>query len=199
MTDSLFLPFTPVGRARELRAIEVKSKLGVAEYDPVDPFQVLDGVPARLIGEDCLEQCSETTRKCLLADHSDTWSAVCYGCIGGAGEALILLNPTHHPNRQRVSLMEEIVHILLDHPPTELVFDGDGFWTRPFDSVMEKEAYSVGAACIIPYRTLFNWIRTEGADPRAMAQRFGVSTQYVEFRVRDAGLYRVYKKARAAS
>jgi IrrE N-terminal-like domain len=197
MTDNLFLPFTPVGRARELSAIKVKESLGLSPYEAVDPYAVLESVPARLLDVDCLDACSQSARTTLLHDEADAWSAVCFGRIGCEGEAPILLNPTHHPHRQRVSLMEEIVHLILNHPPTELVFDDSRTWSRPFNSSVENEAYSVGAACIIPYRTLFNWIRGEGADLSTMVERFGVSSQYVEFRVRDAGLYRMYKKARA--
>jgi hypothetical protein len=189
----LFLPFTAAGKKTEMRAIEAKEILGLGPYDPVDPYTVLDRVPARLLDSSILEHCPDSSRRTLLESHPDEWSGVGYGRVGADGEALILLNPTHHPHRQKVTLMEEILHVIFNHPMTELTFGAKPF-ARSFDSAVEKEAYGVGAACIIPYRSLFRLVNDEHRTSREISELFGVSRDYCEFRIKDAGLYRVYKK-----
>jgi hypothetical protein len=195
MTNSqtnYFLPFTPEGKATELQAIHVKDELGVAPDDPVDPYAVLPAVPARLIDPDELRSESAATADALFEECTGEWSAIGYGTSPVTGESLILVNPSHHLHRQRVSLMEEEVHIVLDHPKTELHLpNGDG-WSRPYDHDVEDEAYTVGAACILPYKPLFNAVNYSGETVNAIAARFGVSVDYVRFRIKRAGLSRVY-------
>jgi len=189
----LFLPFTPAGKATEQRAIQAKEMLGLGPYDSIDPFSVLERVPARLLNASVLNRCSEMNRRVLLESASKDWSGIGYGKIGADGEALILINPNHHPHRQKVTLMEEILHVLFDHPKTELAV-GYPNWKRPYDSKIEKEAYGVGAACIIPYRSLFRLVNDQHKAVAEISSEFAVSEEYCYFRIKDAGLYRVYQK-----
>ena len=107
---------------------------------------------------------------------------------------MILLNPGHHHHRQRASLMEEVVHIVSGHPKVPLRF-GDGAWKRPFEKEVEDEAFNVGAACIVPYKLLFNAVKNEGLSASEIASQYVVSVAYVTFRIKRAGLYRVYQKS----
>lgn len=186
----LFLPFTDRGEETERAAIALKRRLGVGVYDPVDPFAVLTSVPARLLD---FNRLPEEVRKELTDCDDDAWSAIGYGTSPDDGHELILLNPKHHEHRQRASLMEELVHIHLDHPKVTLAFNGK-HWSRPYNDAIEDEAFNVGAACIIPYKPLFNAIRYRGATDEELAARFVVSRAYVRYRIKRAGLYGVYKK-----
>lgn len=194
----LFLPFTPNGKSTELRAIEVKRLLGTGVYASVDPYLALARVPARLVGSRTLKQLPELVRQNLCSDEV---SAIGLGVLPATGEWLIYLNPTHAPTRQKVSLMEELVHIALRHPPTELTFDDSGSvrWKRPFNKAVEDEAFCVGAACIVPYRALFNAIKQEGLSIAELAMRFGVSEECAWYRVKRAGLTNVYKSLHRAA
>lgn len=193
--SSLFLPFTKSGKAIELRAIEAKEKLGFSPYDVIDPEQILDRVPARLIDPLSLQQASPQVAAVLLKNAASEWSAICFGRSPGNGDFLILVNPTHHSNRRRVSLMEEIIHITLDHPMTELVFGDSGTtWIRPFAKDVEDEAYTAGAACILPYRFLFRLVNDLHQPAAAIAQERQVSEEYVIFRIKRAGLMRIYSE-----
>lgn len=186
----MFLPFTPKGKETEKTAVEVKRKLGLGPYDAVDPFEVLPSVPARLIDAAILPLELRST----LCQHSEqAWSAIGYGRSPADGHEMILLNPEHHPHRQKASLMEELVHILLNHPKVPLLFDGDE-WKRPFDASVEDEAFNVGAACLIPYRSLFNAVRYRHSTTAELADTYGVSVAYVDYRIKRAGLHRVYRK-----
>lgn len=164
----LFLPFTPNGERTERAAIAVKRHLKLPADAPVDPFAVLPDVPARLVDVPLLDSA-------LLTEHVDGWSGLGFGC-GPSGEELIALNPTHAETRQRATLMEEIVHIVLDHPKTTLTVSTGAISGRPISAIdphdalpsraakrasartftesVEDDAYNTGAACVVPYRAL---------------------------------------------
>lgn len=195
-STSLFLPFTKQGKATELRAIEAKAKLGLGPYDAVDPDSILERVPGRLIDPASIRSASPELAERLFERARDEWSAIGFGRATPTGEHLILVNPRHHPHRQRVSLMEEIVHIVFDHPKTKLMFSmaGNGSWVRPFDSDVEDEAYTVGSACILPYRFLFQAVNDHHRSAREISEELRVSQEYVAFRIKRAGLQRIYAK-----
>ena len=189
----MFLPFSVAGKAIELKAVRVKERLGLHPSDALDPYAVLSRVPARLV-DPAIFADAPAVRRLLFQTHTETWSAIGLMRSPATGEELILLNPTHHRHRQRVSLMEEIVHVILDHPRTELTFaQGNGAWVRHFQASVEDEAYCVGAACILPWPELFAAVSGDGEHVSTIAERYQVSTQYVQYRIRKAGLSRVYE------
>jgi IrrE N-terminal-like domain len=198
MTPRPFLPFTANGKATELTAIAVKQRLGLGPQAAVDPFQVLPQVPARLFDADELRRHSPVLACALFTEHANAWDAVGLGNIGAEGEALILLNPTPAATRQRASLMEEVVHIVLDHPKTVLTGMtpdiGATAWTRPYDPAVEDEAYNVGAACLLPYPALFDAVNRRHEHANVIATRSGVSVDHAMYRIKRAGLSRIYNK-----
>ena len=193
--SQLFLPFVPSGKAIELQAIEVKERLRLGPYASVDPEGILERLPARLLGETDFPGLSEAAHAAQFAPGGEV-SASGFGRSPATGEHLILVNPAHHHHRRRVSLMEEIVHITLGHSLTTITVESGktGRATRSYDGAVEEEAYAVGAACIIPYRTLFNAVRDDHAQASHIAEQFNVSEQYAIFRIRKAGLAKVYAK-----
>jgi hypothetical protein len=186
-----FLPFTPNGRTTELTAIRVKQKLGLGAYAGVDPIRVLPRVPGRILEETTIACFPDHVRQALFSDEV---SAIGYGMSPVTGEWLIFVNPTQAPTRQKVSLMEEIVHISLGHPKTELSLAPDGRikWKRPYNKAVEDEAFCVGAACVIPYKALFFAIKREHLNVADLAAKYGVSEECVRYRIKRAGLARVY-------
>ncbi len=193
---TLFLPFTPNGQATERRAIEVKEHLGLGAYDAVDPELALATISACLVDPQLISTSCPVAASVLFGTARDEWSAVCFGKSPCDGREMILLNPTHHEHRKRASLMEEIVHLVLDHPRTQLGVGnvGSKISLRSYDEGVEDEAYNVGAACLIPYRELFHAVKTVGDTAAKIAGRHKVSKAYVDFRIRRSGLSRVYQK-----
>lgn len=191
-----FLPFTPNGRATELIAIDLKQRLGLDPDASVDPYGVLDRVPARLVGVEELRDAAPAAAAHLFGPGRGEWSAVCLGASPTTGVFEILVNPTHHVHRRRASLMEEIVHVLRDHPKTVLSLDGAsvGERGRSYNGAVEDEAYCVGAACIIPYPRLFQAVHHNGETMAAIGVAAQVSEDYVAYRIKRAGLSRVYAK-----
>lgn len=196
--DGRFLPFSPNAAATERQAIRVKARLGLNASTPVDPYAVLRRVPARLLSP---HEFPASVREVLFERQTGDWSAVGFGCSPTTGEALLLVNPVHHPHRQRASLMEEIVHVVLDHPKTEITLGagGGGVWVRAYNGDVEDEAFSVGAACILPWPELFAAVSDRGESTATIAQRYSVSEAYARFRVQRAGLWAVYKARQSAS
>ncbi len=191
-----FLPFTPNGKAIELVAIEMKKRLGLDAEASVDPYDVLDRVPARLVDVEELRIAAPAVAAQLFGSGRDEWSAVCFGAAPKTGVFDILVNPTHHVHRRRASLMEEIVHVLRKHPMTVLSLNGatTGVSVRSYNPAIEDEAYCVGAACIIPYPHLFHAVHDNGANIAEIAAVTQVSVDYVAYRIKRAGLSRVYAK-----
>jgi uncharacterized protein DUF955 len=196
---SLFLPFTPNGKATELLAIEVKKRLDLGPAAAVDPVDVLPRVPARLVEpRELWKGCPETARR-LFVEYGEQWSGIGLGESPDDGASLILLNPSHAMTRRRATLMEEIVHIVLKHPKSALTRASvRNPWKRSHDADVEDEAFAVGAACLLPYPEMFRAIRHAHETAASIAARFGVSLQCVEFRIKRAGLSNVYRKRCAA-
>jgi hypothetical protein len=192
---ALFLPFTPNGKATELLAIDVKRRVGIPPDAAVDPLAILPRVPARLVEpRELWERCPRVARV-LFVDEVDCWSGIGYGESPADGVSMILLNPLHALTRRRATLMEEIVHIVRIHPKSTIVIgSGPVAPTRSYDRDREDEAFTVGAACLLPYPELFRAIRDSHETGQSIAERFGVSLQYVEFRIKRAGLARIYNK-----
>jgi Zn-dependent peptidase ImmA (M78 family) len=177
-----------------LRAIELKRGIGVGADAAVDPRAALPLVPARLLAPQELREANAELARLLFEELALEWSGLGFGKSPADGVALILLNPSHPSTRQRATLMEEIAHILLQHPKTTLqhLSDTKG-WRRTHNAAVEDEAFSVGAACLIPYPDLFHAIRDAHETVSSLALRFGVSDEYILFRIKRAGLYRVYR------
>jgi len=191
---ALFLPFTPHGRTTELLAIEVKERLGFAPDQAIDPLLALDRIPARLIDARSLWDRAPQLARALFIEHPWDWSGIGFGKSPDDGMELVLLNPAHAVTRRRASLMEEIVHIVLNHTKSCLRSDASGVWQRSHDKEIEDDAFTIGAACLIPYAELFHAVRDAHESAEAIASRLTVSTDYVEFRIKRAGLFGVYRK-----
>jgi hypothetical protein len=191
----MFVPFTPVGKSIEAKAIALKQRVALPWYEPVDPLAMLALVPATLWLEADFRRIDPRLADALFIRAVEDWSAF---AIPGNDEdrpPTIVLNSRHAETRRRASLMEEIVHLMLGHPPSQLVPTASGIAiTRTFDEKVELEAYDVGSACLVPYRSLFQAIRYEGVPADVLANRFGVSEDLVRYRIKRAGLSAVYRK-----
>ncbi len=193
--SALFLPFTPKGKSAELLAIQVKKHLSLEPTSLVDPMSVLERVPARLVDQRELWGRDPQTARALLVDCRAHWSGIGFGISPDDGAWLILLNPSHALTRRRATLMEEIVHIVLDHPMTRIILNhAIGVSKRTHDSRLEDEAFNVGAACLLPFPELFHALHDAHETAVSIAERNGLSVQYVEYRINRSGLYAMYRK-----
>ncbi|MEO1530081.1 MAG: ImmA/IrrE family metallo-endopeptidase [Planctomycetota bacterium] len=115
------------------------------------------------------------------------WSGMTVPCDG---HFVVLLNGSHSPRRNAVTLMEEYFHILLNHKPTVIkVCELTGILIREFDRSKEDEAYSSAAASLVPYRKLKSLV-TKGHRVQQIADFFEVSSDLIQFRLKTCKLYR---------
>ncbi len=191
------LPPTPKGRHHELRARGLREFAGLTRDDQrLDPFTLARYAKLLVASIEEIEALSEAARKHLIGDGRDAWSGGAASRTLPDGSRLIILNPTHGRNRQNATLMEEICHVFLGHRPTRLVVRRapDGSITaRDYDHAIEEEAYSTGAAALVPYTALRRMVE-RGMTSRAIARHFYVSVALVEYRIKVSRLWEVYKE-----
>jgi hypothetical protein len=189
--ESQFLPFIG-GEATqiELWASAGKRCFGVPTSAALDPWAAAERVGIRVLGQAHFDALDPLIREPLIAD-SAAWSG---GAVRCEDDFLVILNPLHDRTRQRATLAEELTHIAMGHEPS---FLDPMAGTRTHNEEIEKQAYEVGGAMLLPYGQLF-W-RVKGRSTcRAIAERYEVSDAFVRYRINRCGLRRMYDKAVAA-
>jgi hypothetical protein len=188
-SEEAFVPFIG-GEAERIErcAIAAKRCLGVAAGVALDPWAAAAKVQVEVRGDEFFAALPEDERRQVLEVGGQCWSA---GTIIGGGHAIVFLNPTHDPHRQKATLAEELAHIVMGHPPSR-IDPATGF--RTYDGDVESEAYGVGGAMILPYGQLFRLVK-QCVAAAVIAQRYEVSERFANYRINRAGLRRLYAKS----
>lgn len=192
-------PPTPKGRRYETRAIGLRQFAGLTnDEQALNPFELARAARLFVATFDQVEPLlSESARKQLLGDGKDKWSGGAASQTLPSGERLIILNPTHGKARMKATLMEEISHLFLGHKPSRLQIerrDKSGkIIARDFHADIEEEAYSTGAAALVPFTGLRRMVR-KGMTSREIARHFDVSVALVEYRIKISRLWDLYKE-----
>ncbi|HZT71433.1 MAG TPA: ImmA/IrrE family metallo-endopeptidase [Terriglobia bacterium] len=175
----------------EQLALGIRRDMGLAPHAPLPPSSLAQYLNVELwtphdvpgLPKDALDQ--------LLYHDPDGWSAV--SCFVN-GRAVIIYNPRHSSGRQSSDLGHELAHIILEHQPSKLVLSYDGSITmRSFDEKQEEEANWLGWCLLLPRQALVQAIKSR-LKKAEIAQRWGVSEQLVEFRIRMTGVRVQYGK-----
>jgi len=191
MSTAYFLPFSANARDVEVRAIEIKRAYEFGPYDMIDPVVLADRMEVPLVAPVWFDRLPASVAEQLLGPLAGTWSA---GSLPVAGRLHVLLNPRHGQARQNITLMEELVHEALGHPPSTLTREGS-IAIRTCRREVEEEAYAVAAALLMPYRSTFNHVNS-GLPIEALPAGAEVSLDCRQFRVKTAGLWRLYSARR---
>ncbi len=101
---------------------------------------------------------------------------------------LVLYNDAHRTTRVRATLMEELFHIRLNHPRSQIRLLSPSPTGRTYDGQVESAAYGSGAAALVPYAALKKMIGA-GATASMVARTFEVSSDLVNFRMKVTRLY----------
>jgi Zn-dependent peptidase ImmA (M78 family) len=92
--------------------------------------------------------------------------------------------------------MEEVCHVFLGHKANRLAVvaksNRGNTVARDYNDSDEEAAYAIGAAALVPYAALRRYVQ-EGKTSRAIARRFQVSRQLVEYRIKVSRLWSEYK------
>jgi hypothetical protein len=186
--EEVFVPFVGGEPERiERCAVAAKRCLGVTANAALDPWAAAAGVGIDVRGKEFFAALPIAEQRQALEVGGHCWSA---GTIIGGGAAIIFLNPTHDPHRQKATLAEELAHIVMGHPPSR-IDPTTGF--RTYDADVEGEAYGVGGAMILPYGHLFGLVK-QGVSAAVIAGRYDVSERFANYRINRAGLRRMYAK-----
>jgi Predicted Zn peptidase len=191
------LPPTRKGRNYEIKAMGLRDFAGLKRDDePLNPFELARYAKLLVVSFEQIEPfLSEETRRHLLIDGKNAWSGGACSQALPDGRKLIVLNPTHGENRQNATLMEEICHVFLGHKPSKLAIKSFNKQGKPiareYQAEVEEEAYSVGAAALVPYSALRRMVY-QGKTSREIARHFNVSRELVEYRIKVSRLWEVY-------
>jgi Zn-dependent peptidase ImmA (M78 family) len=110
---------------------------------------------------------------------------------------VIVLNQTHPSTRRRVTLMEELVHIWLNHKPSTVSLNPFELERhRTYNSKQESEAYGVAAAALVPYEELRQKVLEQGLTKEAIAAYYEVSPRLVQYRMQITYIWRTLKSRR---
>ena len=178
----------------ELKALGLRDFARVRSDQPLNPFDLARFANLIVIRFEQIEGLSEVAREHLLGSASEAWSGG--ACTLPNGMKLVILNPTHGRSRTNATLMEEICHVFLDHQPNRLSIvtkDERGkVMNRDYRKADEEEAYSVGAAALVPYAALKKML-LQGWTSKNIASHFRVSWELVEYRMKVTHLWQEYK------
>lgn len=192
------LPPTRKGRHFEIRAIGLRDFAGLTrDDDKLNPFELARYAKLLVASFEQIEPfLSEDTKKHLLGEGKDAWSGGACSQTLPDGKKLIILNPTHGENRQNATLMEEICHVFMGHKPSRLQVENRNkegkIIARDYNHDIEEEAYSIGAAALVPYSALKRFVE-QGKTSREIARHFNVSRELVEYRIKVSRLWETYK------
>jgi IrrE N-terminal-like domain len=192
------LPPTKKGRNYEIRAMGLRDFARLRRDDErLNPFELARYAKLLVVTFEQIEPfLTDETRAHLIGDGKDKWSGGACSQALPDGRKLIVLNPTHGANRQNATLMEEVSHVFLGHKPSKLAVTTYNKFgkaiAREYQADIEEEAYSVGAAALVPFSALRRMVN-QGKTSREIARHFNVSRDLVEYRMKVSRLWEDYK------
>lgn len=193
------LPPTQKGRHHEIRALGLRQFAGLRRDDErLDPFELARFAKLFVASYADIEPLlSDETKAHLIGEGKNAWSGGAASQTLPDGRRLIILNPTHGKNRQNATLMEEVCHVFLGHKPSRLAIekrDRSGkIIARDYNHAIEEEAYSTGAAALVPFTSLKRMV-SNGRTINEIARHFEVSRALVEYRIKVSRLWDLYKE-----
>jgi hypothetical protein len=164
-------------------ALQVRSFAAVGLSAKLDPFALADSLKIQVVYLKDLVGLSDLYRARL--ESADDWSGGATSDLGD-GSHVVVLNHRHSAGRQAATLMEEVCHILLGHKMSGITPNQAS--GRSYNFNIEEEAYAVGAAALVPYRPLRDFLASD-YPVRDIASHFGVTKSLVVYRSRGLQLY----------
>jgi transcriptional regulator with XRE-family HTH domain len=182
----------------EQTAERFRKELGLKPNQPLDSLSLsVQGVKIYRL---CETRCIDVpVVKRLAKQACDEWSAMSVPVSTSEDKWAVLLNDCHTKERQRVTLLEEIWHILCGHKLTKIAKVA-GSYGRTYDKVEEHDAYYLASACLLPKGAVLAAVRSK-QNSHAIAVKFGTSSELVDYRIKRLGLWREHmgKKIEIAS
>jgi transcriptional regulator with XRE-family HTH domain len=171
----------------EEAAERFRADLGLAHDEPLDSLRIeVDGIRVIPVGKtDCLDA---RTVSQLRRDAGGEWSAMSVPLDAEDETWAVLLNDSHTVERQRVTVLEELWHILLGHKLTKIARVADAYG-RTYDKTEEHDAYYLASATLLPKAAIIDAV-SKNRSSEQIARVFGTSSELVDYRIKRLGLWR---------
>jgi hypothetical protein len=176
-------------RYLEEQAMLLRQRVNVSPLEPFDPRLLVDQAKLELAyPKDVADLPSEILHYMSNTDPK-AWSGI--GRPLPNGQLLVLLHPGMTPERESVTIMEEVAHVHFGHQPSELIADPTGFEKRKYNKQIEQEAYWTAGAVLLPSKAvaLAVW---RGQTAEDLAVDYNVSVELAEMRIKTLGLWSHY-------
>lgn len=169
------------GKARqcEIKAVRIRKYMKLSPYQQLDPQELATKLGMQIISLNELPESANLIVKQLLLNNVNSWSGSSTGQLPD-GSIFIVLNPAQSKGRRNATLMEEICHVLLGHKKSQLFYSL--YEGRDYNQTIEDEAFSVGAAALLPFEALSFHLKS-GTSEDQIARKFGVTKSLVRYRV----------------
>lgn len=188
-----FLPFSQKAKVWEPIATQLRQLSGVRNGDLLDPVGLAERVGLCLVDANyALDGFSQEDRDHLLVTVSDAWSGGVFPVPLPNGKYVCIINPNHPRRRNRITLMEEIVHIHRKHKPSGLRDVLPGLRVRDYHKDQETEAYGVGAAVLLPWCEFYHQLDA-GIAISEMAENFDVTEALIRYRIKITAATNLYR------
>lgn len=170
----------------------VRAEIGLDTRSPLDPRRLADHLGIRLYplsslkGDDVAAAIAHVQK-----GAPSILSAITIFPDWPLPHRVIIYNDMNSDGRQNSDLAHELAHGLLLHEPRPAIVNG----CRQYDATEEDEAAWLSGCLLVP-RDAAVIVATSGQPIHLEAQRFGVSTKMMEWRVNSTGARRQANAAR---
>lgn len=189
-TEDFYAAISLTKDEMEIMANAFRKDVDLLENEPLDPFRLkIEGVEIMSLAE--VSGLDDYLKSQLLNSGKQSWSAMSIPLEEGTDKWAIVWNNSQSQKRQRVSLLEEIWHILLGHKLTRITKVAD-IYGRTFAEVDEHDAYYLAAATLLPSVVIKKLVK-EKQKISEVAAAYGTTTELIEYRIKRLGLWREYK------
>lgn len=189
----MLLPFSQRAKTWEPIAVELRQIVRVNGHKQLNPWDLAPEVALKVLdGHAILKHLPAAMQFHLRGAGKDRWSGGVYPHPLPDGDLVCILNPFQSHRRNKITLMEEIVHIYLDHMPSGVACAVPGVEVREYHKDQEEEAYGVGAAALLPWQAFFKALNV-GQTIEELAELHNVAPELVEYRIKITGASNLYK------
>lgn len=177
----------------ESTAGEYRAALGIANHEALDTSALAKHLNVLVWTPEDIADLSAGSLHQLTVLDGDSWSAV---TLSFNETSLIIVNSSHAPVRKRSSLAHELAHLILRHKPGRVDISPAGhLLLSSYDKEQEDEADWLAGTLLVPRNGLVRAYR-ESQDVVALAERFEVSKDMLQWRLRMTGVAVQAKHAR---
>lgn len=174
----------------EIMASTFRKDVDLSDDEPFEPFRLnIEGVELISLAE--ITGIDNQIKDRLLNARKQDWSAMSVPLEEGTDKWAVVWNSSQSKRRQRISLLEEIWHILLGHKLNRITKVAD-IYGRTFAEVEEHDAYYLAAATLLPANVIQQLVK-EKQNVSEVATSYGTTLELVEYRIKRLGLWRQYK------